>query len=87
MKKAHELATTSPPENPAFPHANGFNGLWRALPGESGFLATVAGAMRKHHRQLDASVEASGPHAFAVRKPRRRLSTWPRPPHPLPNVS
>jgi hypothetical protein len=25
--------------------------------------------MRKHHRELDASVEASGPHAFAVRDP------------------
>jgi len=25
--------------------------------------------MRKHHRRLDASVEASGPHAFAVRAP------------------
>src|ERR1700723_202815 len=25
--------------------------------------------MRKHHRQLDASVGASGPHGFAVRKP------------------
>jgi hypothetical protein len=23
----------------------------------------------KHHRQLDASVEASGPHDFAVREP------------------
>ena len=42
-KKAHELVTTSPPTHPAFPHANGFNGLWRALPGESGFLATVTG--------------------------------------------
>jgi hypothetical protein len=27
----------------------------------------------KHCRQLDASVETSGPHAFAVREPRRRL--------------
>jgi hypothetical protein len=33
-KKAHELVTTSPPDHPAFPHANGFNGLWRALPGD-----------------------------------------------------
>jgi hypothetical protein len=28
----------------------------------------------KHHRQLDASVEASGPHDFAVRFP--RASSW-----------
>jgi hypothetical protein len=27
----------------------------------------------KHHRQLDASVEASGPHDFAVRFTRARL--------------
>jgi leucyl-tRNA synthetase len=30
-------------------------------------FATIAGVMRKHHRQLDASVGASGPHGFAVR--------------------
>ena len=62
-------------DHPAFPHANGFNGLWRALPGESGFLATVPAVMRQHHRPVDASVEASGPHAFAVRNQRRRLAT------------
>jgi hypothetical protein len=41
--------------------------LLRALPGEPGFLATIVGAMRKHYRQRDASVGASGPHDFAVR--------------------
>ena len=29
--------------------------------------ATIARVMRKHHRQLDASIGASGPHDFAVR--------------------
>jgi len=29
-------------DHPAFPHANGFNGFLRALPGEPGFLATIA---------------------------------------------
>ena len=51
---------------PAFP-AQWFYGLLRALPGEPGFLATIASVMRKHHRRLDASVGASGPHDFAVR--------------------
>jgi hypothetical protein len=38
----------------------------------------------KHHRQLDASVGASGPHGFAVRK-QAPSSTRPlRPPHPAP---
>ncbi len=29
--------------------------------------ATISGVMRNHHRQLDASLGASGPHDFAVR--------------------
>jgi hypothetical protein len=36
-EKTHELVTTSSPASPAFPHANGFNGLWRALPGDRAF--------------------------------------------------
>ena len=39
-----------------------------------GLFVTVAGAMRKHCRQLDISVEMSGPHDFAVRLARDRLS-------------
>src|SRR5579863_8717044 len=34
MEKAHEIVTTGPPGHPAFPHANGFNGFLRALPGD-----------------------------------------------------
>jgi hypothetical protein len=56
------------PETPGIPRANGFNGFLRALLGEPGFLATIVSAMRQHRRQLDASVGASGPHGFAVRK-------------------
>jgi hypothetical protein len=36
--------------------------------------------------RLDASVEASGPHDFAVRCQRPRQKHRPRPPHPVPNV-
>jgi hypothetical protein len=36
-KKARKQVTTSTPDHPAFPHANGFNGLWRALPGDRAF--------------------------------------------------
>src|ERR1019366_2208161 len=43
---------------------NGFNGVYRALPGAPGFLATVA---RVPSRRLDTSVGVSGPHVFAVR--------------------
>src|SRR6201999_2000114 len=38
----------------------------------------------KHHRQLDASVGASGPHDFAVRINAARLATLTRPPQPAP---
>jgi hypothetical protein len=47
--------------------------LFRALPGEPGFLATIAGAMREHRRRLDTSVGVSGPHGFIVRGKCTRL--------------
>jgi hypothetical protein len=44
------------------------------------------------YRKLDASVGASGPHAFVVRclplvHAQKRVAATPRPPHPAPNVS
>jgi hypothetical protein len=39
-----------------------------ALSPEIGLGVSVAGAMRKHCRPLDVSVETSGPHDFAVRR-------------------
>ena len=57
--------------------------LIRALPGDRALLPpSFAGSSR----DLDASVGASGPHAFAVRISIARLATLPRPPHPAPNV-
>jgi hypothetical protein len=46
-------------------------------------VVTVIGVM-KHHRQFDASVEASGPHGFAVRvrAVRQRRTRVHRIPHP-----
>jgi hypothetical protein len=41
---------------------------------------------RNCFRQLDAGVEASGPHDFAVRNKRPRLQRSLRPPHPAPYV-
>src|SRR6202000_6897 len=40
----------------------------------------------KHHRELDASVGASGPHDFAVRGSITRLLMLRRPSHSAPNV-
>ena len=51
-KKPHELVTTVAPDHPAFPHANGFNGLLRALPGESGLLVTVIPEKRQLLKNL-----------------------------------
>ena len=44
---------------------NGFNGLFRALPGDRAFLSPSS--VEVAFRELDAGVEASGPHDFAVR--------------------
>jgi hypothetical protein len=47
---------------------NGFNGFLRALPSDRAFLPLSPAQCRKHCRRLDASVGASGPHDFAVRR-------------------
>jgi hypothetical protein len=48
------------------PH-NGFNGFLRALPGDRAFLPPSP-RNAKHCRDLNISVEMSGPHDFAVRE-------------------
>src|SRR4051794_20590232 len=61
-KKAYELVTTGRPDDPAFPHAMVLT--------VSFVISPVIGLVC-HRRfacaKLDASVEASGPHDFAVR--------------------
>jgi hypothetical protein len=59
---------------------NGFNGFLRALPGDRACLPPSSSGVTS--AGLDAGVEASGPHDFAVRKQRPRLWRRPRPPHP-----
>jgi hypothetical protein len=59
------VATTSTPGSPGIPARNGFNSLFRALPGDRAFLPPSPAKVAS--RKLDASVEASGPHDFAVR--------------------
>jgi hypothetical protein len=74
---------------PAFP-AQWFYGLYRALPGEPGFLATVTCKTRQRLRKLSASVGAPGPHDFAVRRIVSRLAQMrlplQRPSHPALHV-
>jgi hypothetical protein len=72
-ENAHEH-TGSAESNPTFP-AQWLYGLWRALPGVSGFLAPVAsrkpalwpGRAFAPPKDLTPTSEASGPHVFAVR--------------------
>src|SRR5215218_667207 len=58
------IVTVGSPDQPGIPARNGFNGFLRDLPGDRAWLSpSPAVCLRK----LDASVEASGPHDFAVR--------------------
>src|SRR5258708_21421267 len=76
--KAHEVTTVTP-ESPGIPRAMALR-LISCPPRRSGFLATVASGLKAHRarlgrlclRRLDASVEASGQHDFAVRSTRLR---------------
>ena len=66
-------------------------GLLRALPGDRALLPpspprSLLLMEKLASQELDASVEASGPHDFAVRGHVIRRVTWPRPSHPAPNV-
>jgi hypothetical protein len=70
-------------EHSGIPCANGFNGFLRALPGDRAFCHRY---LRNRFRKRDASVEASGPHDFAVRLARVRLAQQAVHRIPTPNV-
>jgi hypothetical protein len=78
--------------SPGIPARNGFNGFLRALPGDRAFLSpspantSVSGPTgpTSLFANLNASVEASGPHDFAVRRKRFRQRRCQRPSHPVP---
>jgi hypothetical protein len=75
------VVTTSPPERPAFPHAMVLTVSFALSPviglschrhlADIGFVRP--GRAEKTSARLDAGVEASGPHDFAVRKSTVRL--------------
>jgi hypothetical protein len=65
MKKHAELVTTGSLETIQHSLREWFYGLFRALPGDRAFLSPSP--RETCFAQLDASVEASGPHGFAVR--------------------
>jgi hypothetical protein len=74
VQSAHEYSQRSHRKSPGIPARNGFNGFLRALPGDRAFLSpssrgygTSARSGSRTSAGLDAGVEASGPHDFAVR--------------------
>jgi hypothetical protein len=85
-KKRTSVVTAGSPETPGIPRAAGFNGFLRGLPGEPGFLATIAGAMRK---SIVADLTPASGCQDATTSPSAALSfvfDMLRPPHPAPNV-
>src|SRR4029079_5209949 len=64
---------------------NGFT-AYSVLSPENGCFASVAPRETVASGCIDASTATSGPHAFAVRFSRARLSQLPRPPHPRPSL-
>jgi hypothetical protein len=69
------------PESPGTPRAVVYS-LYALSPAiRPGFVTVACG---NASRKLDASLEASGPHDFAIRFTRRSLSAHPRPPQPAP---
>src|SRR3982750_2500889 len=79
-KKAYELVTTGRPDDPAFPHAMVLTVSFVISP-VIGLVVTVT---LRVSAKLDASVEASGPHDFAVRV-QHRSSAVPNSVHRIPS--
>jgi hypothetical protein len=77
-KGAHEHTGSAEAVRPSL--RNGFT-AYNVISPVIGFLATVA-PEKLASQELDASVEASGPHDFAVRVTRCSSKAHPRPPHP-----
>ena len=80
-KIAHEVVTTGSPEQPGIPRA-------MVLTVSFGISPVIGLSCHRRQQvttcQLDASVEASGPHDFAVRVSAVRQKHYQRPPHPAP---
>src|SRR3954447_6964793 len=79
-KKAYELVTTGKPDDPAFPHAMVLTVSFVISP----VIGLVCHRRFASAAKLDASVEASGPHDFAVRV-QPRSSAVPNSVHRIPS--
>jgi hypothetical protein len=83
IKKARKQVTAGTPKASGIPRASGFNGFLRGLPGEPGFLATIASGSSANLIPASGYQDATtSPSAIM----RIRLMRQQRPPHPAPNV-
>jgi hypothetical protein len=80
IKKHTRVVTTVTPDTPGIPRAMVLT-VSSELSPVIGLVVTVACVMK---RKLDASVETSGPHDFAVRESAVRQQHHQRPPHLVP---
>jgi len=85
MKQAYELVTTGSPKLLRHSLRDGFT-TYSTLSPAIGRFCHRRQRNAKHCRQLHASVEASRPRGFVVRRQRIRLVHHPRPSHPAPSV-
>src|SRR3984957_14465781 len=76
--------TAEAPETSGIPHAMVLTAYTCSPRGPGSFAPVIPEKLAS--QELDASVGAPGPHAFAVRFSIARLATPLRPPHPAPNV-
>jgi hypothetical protein len=86
------VGTRSSPQvhrnNPAFPHANGFNGFLRALPGDEFLFVTVIGGLKVLSRPVGlAKTSADLASATDARTTRLRRTQRPPPNAPAGHVS
>jgi hypothetical protein len=84
-KKAHELVTTGSPKHSGIPCANGFNGLFRALPGDR----ACCHRRRRDCRSIVAGLISASryqDHAALPSALVRSSSAPRRPSHPAPHV-
>ena len=82
IKKHTSVVTTGSPGSPGIPARNGFNSLYRALPGDRALLSPSPAEMTSANltpasRRQDHTTSPSASHAV------RQLAR-PRPPHPAP---
>ena len=86
-QKPHELATARTTGNhPAFPHANGFNSLYRALPGDRAFLPPSPARCESIVANLTSASRCQDHTTSPSASSCARLAPPKRPPHPAPNV-